>query len=187
MKTASTGGALGALASRLLPAWIFAISTAGCACGKNQCDQTSLPQESFVSNLTGRSNIGLWNGRLRLGLKNESDLLIHVNRNIPFERIRCGDIIVFTQPGSSGFICHPVVATGCGWLKTKGNFNAVDDEWPVTRERYAGKVDLVADTDGGTWKTVNNLYARLPVISVPVDRGAKSATAYAAAEKVGNR
>lgn len=131
----------------------------GCCSGDRGTPIRNLPQDSFVSHLTGRSNTGLWNRKLALNLKNESDILIHVDRRIPFEEIRRGDIIVFSQPGAVGLICHPVVATGAGWVKTKGHFNTDGDDWPVTRERYAGRVDLVADIAGGGWKPVRNLLA----------------------------
>ena len=153
-----TGSPSAAFATRsVAAAALFTLFTGCCHDEDKSCSIANLPEESFVSNLTGHSNTGLWNRRLGLGLKNESDVIIHVDRTIPFEKLRRGDIIVFTQPGAIGFICHPVVATGDGWVKTKGHFNAGSDAWPVTRSRYAGRVDLVADA-GGQWKAVGNLH-----------------------------
>lgn len=155
MKTPVTGGPPSCFAPLRIAAAALLALLSGCACYEKNDAIAALPKDSFVSNLTGQSNTGLWNRKLGLNLKNESELMIHVDRTIAFNRLKRGDIIVFTQPGRAGFICHPVVAKGKGWVKTKGNFNAEADEWPVTEARYAGRVDLVSDRSNLNWIPVN--------------------------------
>lgn len=134
----------------------------GCAHDSGAESLSQLPEGAFVSNLTGHSNTGLWNRKLGLGIRNESDMYILVDRTVSFEKILPGDIIVFTQPGSGGLICHPVVGKGAGWLKTKGFNNAECDGWLVTSAGYAGKVNRVAASGVGPWCAVPNLHSPTP-------------------------
>lgn len=157
----------------------------GCTNGETGGTISQLPEGAFVSNLTGQSNTGLWNKKLGLGVRNEADMHIMVNRMVKFEKIRIGDIIVFTQPGTCGLICHPVVAKGNGWVKTKGFYNAECDGWLVTADCYAGKVDYVGVTGLGPWRTVPNLNtsARTTTVLAETPRAASYAVTRARARK----
>jgi hypothetical protein len=152
----------------------------GCAHDESESSGTisNLPEGTFVSNLTGHSNTGLWNKKLGLGIRNESDMYIMVDRKVTFENIRAGDVIVFTQPGSRGLICHPVIAKGKGWIKTKGFNNAECDGWLITPAWYAGKVDCVAATGTGPWRSVPNLHIATATTTATLVAGAPPPTLY---------
>lgn len=107
-----------------------------------------------VYRLIGDSNEGLWNGRLTLGVKDEKNLWIRVDSQVPLSSIKAGDIVVFISDQDNNLVAHPVVAIEGEIVKTKGFDNKHVDLTPVDHKHYKGKVVGVADTQNGPWKMI---------------------------------
>lgn len=112
-----------------------------------------LPEKVNMYHLVGKSNRGLWNDRLKLGIKNEDDIFIIVETITPFSDIQVGDIIVFNHPQAGGVVCHPVISRNEKEIHTKG-YNNKESE-TVTISNYRGKVNRISETPDGPWLIIN--------------------------------
>ena len=64
-----------------------------------------------------------------------------VRREIPFEKVKEGDIIAF-RTSLSGTVIHRVVGKGEEALTTRGDANTLEDGEPVTEDNLVGRVVL---------------------------------------------
>lgn len=113
-----------------------------------------LPPDTAMFHLTGESNNGLWNSKMKLSVANEEDTYIIVESQTPFSAIEVGDIVLFTEEKLGAVVCHPVIEKGIGFLKTKGFNNKSEDAATVYPQNYKGRVVQISDNKDGPWKKV---------------------------------
>lgn len=120
----------------------------------NETFESYLPPATAMFHLTGESNNGLWNEKMKLSVANEEDTYIIVETQTPFSEIEVGDIVLFEEEKLGAAVCHPVVEKGVGFLKTKGFNNKAEDATTIYPKNYKGRVVQISDTRDGPWKKV---------------------------------